>query len=131
VFWGSFEREDAYACIFEAGGAELRIQKVGSLTPQAHALLGWSVASVDEVVTSLASKGVSLERHRFLGQDIHGIWTSPSGAKVAWIKDPDGNLLSVTEPPPHMAKCPQLPPAAWAGGQLRSTLTLAGSLGDA
>jgi hypothetical protein len=26
-----------------------------------------------------------------------GIWTSPSGAKVAWFKDPDGNVLSVTE----------------------------------
>jgi hypothetical protein len=26
-----------------------------------------------------------------------GIWTSPSGAKVAWFNDPDGNVLSLTE----------------------------------
>jgi len=30
-------------------------------------------------------------------QDELGIWLSPSGAKVAWFKDPDGNVLSVTE----------------------------------
>jgi len=26
-----------------------------------------------------------------------GIWNSPSGAKVAWFKDPDGNVLAVSE----------------------------------
>jgi len=30
-------------------------------------------------------------------QDDLGIWTTPSGAKVAWFKDPDGNTLSVGE----------------------------------
>jgi hypothetical protein len=30
-------------------------------------------------------------------QDQIGVWTSPSGAKVAWFKDPDGNVLSVTQ----------------------------------
>ena len=36
---------------------------------------------------------------RFEGmpQDALGIWTSPSGSKVAWFKDPDGNNLSVTQ----------------------------------
>jgi hypothetical protein len=26
-----------------------------------------------------------------------GAWTAPSGAKVAWFKDPDGNTLSLTQ----------------------------------
>lgn len=93
-------REDAYACTFDAGGVQLRIQKVASLIPQSHTMLGWSVASIDDVVTFLAGKGVTMERYGFLEQDEHGIWTSPSGAKIAWLKDPDGNLLSVTEPAP-------------------------------
>jgi len=97
----TFIREDAFACTFDAGGVELRIQKVGSLTPQAHTMLGWSVASIDAAVTTLAGKGVTMERYGFLEQDKHGIWTSPSGAKIAWMKDPDGNLLSLTEPSPR------------------------------
>jgi len=32
-----------------------------------------------------------------MGQDKLGIWTSPSGARIAWFKDPDGNTLSLTE----------------------------------
>jgi len=31
--------------------------------------------------------------------DPRGIWNSPSGARVAWFKDPDGNVLGVTEFP--------------------------------
>jgi len=30
-------------------------------------------------------------------QDELGIWTAPDGTKVAWFKDPDGNMLSVTQ----------------------------------
>jgi hypothetical protein len=30
-------------------------------------------------------------------QDELGIWTAPSGAKVAWFKDPDGNTLSISQ----------------------------------
>jgi hypothetical protein len=26
-----------------------------------------------------------------------GIWTTPDGTKIAWFKDPDGNLLSLTQ----------------------------------
>jgi hypothetical protein len=32
-------------------------------------------------------------------QDELGIWTAPTGAKVAWFKDPDGNILSISEHP--------------------------------
>ncbi len=35
--------------------------------------------------------------HDFLDQDDLGVWQAPSGARVAWFKDPDGNLLSLTE----------------------------------
>src|SRR5262245_4480043 len=93
-----FIQEDAFACVFDAGGVELRIQKLQSLTPQPHTMLGWSVSSIKDVVTHLAKKGVVMERYGFLEQDERGVWTSPSGAKIAWFKDPDGNLISVTEP---------------------------------
>jgi len=49
------------------------------------------------VPTRNPDKGVSFERYPGMGQDEKGVWGSPSGAKVAWVKDPDGNVLSVTE----------------------------------
>jgi catechol 2,3-dioxygenase-like lactoylglutathione lyase family enzyme len=94
-----FLSEDEFAIVLEAHGTELRIQKVQSLTPQPHTLLGWSVSSISEVVRALRSRGVEFEKYAFLGQDTIGVWTAPSGAKVAWFKDPDGNLLSLTESP--------------------------------
>jgi catechol 2,3-dioxygenase-like lactoylglutathione lyase family enzyme len=90
--------EDEFAVVFDANGVELRIQKVQALTPQPHTQLGWSVASIEEVVQALRAKGVAFEHYPFLQQNALGIWTAPSGAKVAWFKDPDGNILSVTEP---------------------------------
>ena len=90
--------EDEFAIVLDANGVELRIQKVQSLTPQPHTHLGWSVTSLEEVVRALRAKGVVFESYPLLQQNALGIWTAPSGAKVAWLKDPDGNLLSLTQP---------------------------------
>ena len=90
--------EDEFAIVLDANGVELRIQKVQTLTPQPHTQLGWSVNSLEEVLRALGAKGVVFESYPFMQQDALGIWTAPSGAKVAWFKDPDGNLLSLTQP---------------------------------
>jgi hypothetical protein len=42
---------------------------------------------------------VVFERYEWMKQDERGIWTSPTGARVAWFKDPDGNILSLSEHP--------------------------------
>ena len=89
--------EDEYASVYNARGVELRIQKVRALTPQPHTQLGWSVSSIDQVLQALRDRGVAFEKYSFLEQDPNGVWTAPSGAKIAWFKDPDGNLLSVTQ----------------------------------
>jgi len=48
------------------------------------------------VVAWLKQRGVVFEKYSFV-EDPAGIWTAPSGDKVAWFKDPDGNVLSVSE----------------------------------
>ena len=60
---------------------------------------GWSVASIERVVQEVTARGGVFERYPFLTQDDAGVWASPSGAWIAWLKDPDGNLLSFTEKP--------------------------------
>lgn len=50
-------------------------------------------------MAGLAAKGVVFERFDGMEQDAQGVWTPPGGvAKVCWFKDPDGNLLSLTQP---------------------------------
>ena len=89
--------EDDYALEFEAGGILLRVAIVPELKPHAFTILGWNVPDISSLIKSLNEKGVEFEKYGFMEQDSLGVWTAPSGAKVAWFKDPDGNVLSLTE----------------------------------
>ncbi len=89
--------DDPYALVCDANGTTLRIQKVGSLRPQPFTALGWEVSDIGDAVDGLTKRGVRFERFDGMDQDERGIWSSPSGARVAWFKDPDGNTLSLTE----------------------------------
>jgi len=87
----------ALAVTVDGGGTMLRIQKVESFRPHPFTALGWQVADVGGTVTELGARGVRFERFEGLEQDDAGIWTAPSGTRVAWFKDPDGNVLSVSQ----------------------------------
>ncbi len=89
--------DDPFAIVFDANGTMLRVQKVQELTPARHTVLGWDVPDIVTKVKELTKKGVRFECYEGLSQDELGIWTSPAKAKVAWIKDPDGNILSLTQ----------------------------------
>ena len=89
--------DDEFALAFDCAGIQLRVQKVEQVQPHPFTALGWQVANVRKAAGDLASRGVACERYAFLEQDDLAVWQAPSGAKVAWFKDPDGNLLSVTE----------------------------------
>jgi catechol 2,3-dioxygenase-like lactoylglutathione lyase family enzyme len=95
----SIRYEDDFAISLDSNGVEVRLQKVERFTPQTFTTLGWQVASVPAVLERLSQHGVTPERYRWLDQDAAGVWQAPSGARVAWFKDPDGNLLSVAQYP--------------------------------
>jgi len=92
-----FVSEDPFAVVFDADGIMLRVTNVPEFKPRSFTILGWQVDDISSAVASLGERGVSFEKYGFQGQDECGIWASPSGAKVAWFKDPDGNVLSVTQ----------------------------------
>jgi len=86
-----------FALEFDANGTMLRIQKVDALVPATHTTLGWQVADIRASIDELTKHGVELARYDGMPQDERGIWCSPSGAQVAWFRDPDGNTLSLTQ----------------------------------
>ena len=89
--------DDEFALAFDSNGIQLRIQKVEKVLPQTFTALGWQVSNIRDAIVGLTKRGVSFERYSFLQQDELGVWLAPSGTKVAWFKDPDGNLLSLSE----------------------------------
>jgi catechol 2,3-dioxygenase-like lactoylglutathione lyase family enzyme len=89
--------DDGFALVLDANGTMLRIQKVEAFTPSPFTALGWEVADIARTVNELEKRGVTFQKYPWMDQDPAGIWNSPSGARVAWFKDPDGNTLSLTE----------------------------------
>jgi catechol 2,3-dioxygenase-like lactoylglutathione lyase family enzyme len=89
--------EPPFALVFDANGIMLRLGMAKELPPAHGTVLGWQVPDIAATVKSLEEAGVRFERFAGMDQDELGIWTSPTGAKVAWFKDPDGNILSLSE----------------------------------
>jgi predicted enzyme related to lactoylglutathione lyase len=90
--------EKPFALVFDVNGTMLRVTTVHELKPHGFTVLGWCVADIEGTVDQLAAAGVLFHRYKGMNDgDARGIWNSPSGARVAWFNDPDGNVLSVTE----------------------------------
>ncbi len=95
-----FVKDDGFAAVFDANGIMVRAAKMKEFTPLQSTVLGWEVANIEEMVRGLQKQGVQFEIFGFFKQDELGIWTAPTGDKVAWFRDPDGNILSVSQ---HLA----------------------------
>jgi catechol 2,3-dioxygenase-like lactoylglutathione lyase family enzyme len=91
--------EPPFALVFDANGIMLRLGMAKERPPAHGTVLGWNVPDIAATVADLGKAGVTFEHYSFLEQNELGIWTSPTGAKVAWFKDPDGNTLSLSEHP--------------------------------
>jgi len=89
--------EDPFARAFDAHGTTLRVTLVGEATTAPYTVLGWSVPDIAATIR-ITAVGVVFERFDAMQQDDLGIWLAPSGARIAWFKDPEGNILSISQP---------------------------------
>jgi len=87
--------EDPYGVVYALAGARLRLTPLPDHQPQQQTVLGWNAADVPATVRALTDAGIVFERYSFFPQDDLGIWHS-GDAQVAWFKDPDGNILSIS-----------------------------------
>jgi catechol 2,3-dioxygenase-like lactoylglutathione lyase family enzyme len=85
------------ALVYDVGGADLRVSPVPSTQPSPHTVLGFAVADLSAVMSALSMRGVEWERFANFPQDAAGVLITPDGARVAWFRDPDGNLLSIVQ----------------------------------
>ncbi len=92
-----FVSDHPYAIVFDINGIMLRVQKVAEVLDLPYTSLGFQVDDLQQSVVELQGKGVEFESFAFLEQDDNGIWTTPDGARVAWCRDPDGSMVSLTQ----------------------------------
>lgn len=101
--------EPPFALVFNANGVMVRLGMAKKL-PEAHGtVIGWQVPEIEVAIQALTASGVQFERFDGLMQDEKGVWASPTGAKVAWFRDPDGNVLSISEHPAFEVSAKSLP----------------------
>ncbi|MCE7734795.1 MAG: VOC family protein [Candidatus Heimdallarchaeota archaeon] len=93
----NYKGRDEYALIFELNGVLLRINHLPDFTPKKFTAMGWIVDNIEDKVHKLEEKGVKMELYSGMGQDDQGITTIPDGTKLAYFKDPDSNILSLTQ----------------------------------
>ena len=88
---------DGFALVLEGGGTTIRVTHVETFEPQPFTALGWVVPDIVQVMEQLAQHAVEFVVFEGMGQGADGVWTAPGGHRVAWFKDPDANLLSLTQ----------------------------------
>jgi catechol 2,3-dioxygenase-like lactoylglutathione lyase family enzyme len=93
----AFVADEPPALVFRVGPSMLRIQKVEQVHAAPYTALGWEVSNIRQTVRDLRAAGVVFQRYDGMNQDADAIWLAPSGASVAWFRDPDGNVLSLTQ----------------------------------
>jgi catechol 2,3-dioxygenase-like lactoylglutathione lyase family enzyme len=92
-----FVSHDQFALVVRAGENMIRIVRMPDFVALRSTVLGWEVGDVEAVVTRLSGHGVETEKYPWVQDKERGIWVTPGGDKVAWFKDPDGNVLSVSQ----------------------------------
>ena len=96
---GILVTHDGFAMVLRAGVLSIRLTVPPHFTAADYTVFGWRVADIDAEVAALAARDVAFQHYPFFGeaQAANGVWTAPNGDKVAWLKDPSGNVLSLSQ----------------------------------
>src|SRR5688572_5226114 len=81
--------------VFESGDSSINVYRSSFAGSNKATALTWVVDDVDDVVRTLKGKGVKFEHYDLPDTRREGDVHMSGDIKVAWFKDPDGNILSV------------------------------------
>jgi catechol 2,3-dioxygenase-like lactoylglutathione lyase family enzyme len=88
-----------FAHTYDVNGTQLRVTLVDRPARAPYTVLGWRVPDIAVAIRGLRAAGVELKRYDGMTQDEHDTWTAPGGSRIAWFADPDGNIISLQQPP--------------------------------
>jgi predicted enzyme related to lactoylglutathione lyase len=91
------KEEYAGGVIYECGGTEVFMYPTSNAGTSKASQAFWRVDDVEAEVAQLQERGVKFEEYKFPGLTmINSILTS-GGAKTAWFKDTEGNILAISQ----------------------------------
>jgi catechol 2,3-dioxygenase-like lactoylglutathione lyase family enzyme len=82
-----------YAC---AGGTACFLYPTPNAGSSKASQAFWEVPDIESEVAELRRRGVTFEIYDMPGTDANGI-TTGGGAKAAWFKDSEGNILAIIQ----------------------------------
>ena len=87
--------EEHEVIVFESGDTTINVYRSSFAGTNKATALTWTVDDVEDEVRTLKSKGVKFEHYDLPDTRHEGDVHVSGDIKVAWFKDPDGNILSV------------------------------------
>jgi catechol 2,3-dioxygenase-like lactoylglutathione lyase family enzyme len=89
-------RQGDEVIVFRSGNSQLNVYRSEYAGTNQATAVTWNVGpELDALVSDLKSKGVKFEHYNMPGLKIDGDIHSAGEMKVAWFKDPDGNILNL------------------------------------
>jgi catechol 2,3-dioxygenase-like lactoylglutathione lyase family enzyme len=84
--------------VYKSGDTVINVYRSEFAGTNKATAVTWTVGDqIDDVVKSLKSKGVAFEHYAMPGLTVEGDVHVGYGMKVAWFKDPDGNILNLVD----------------------------------
>jgi catechol 2,3-dioxygenase-like lactoylglutathione lyase family enzyme len=81
---------------FRSGSSTLYVYRSQHAGTNRATAVTWEVGDeVDKLVRELKAKGVAFEHYDMPGLKVEGDVHVGEGMRIAWFKDPDGNILSI------------------------------------
>ena len=93
----AIETEGDEVVVYRSGQASLSVYRSQYAGTNKATAVAWNVgAAFEDVVAKLKAKGVKFEHYEMPGVTRSGDIHSAGEMKVVWFKDPDGNILNVS-----------------------------------
>ena len=89
--------EYAGGVVYECGGAEVFMYPTPNAGTSRASQAFWQVPDVEAEVSELKARGVQFEEYDFPGMTMKNSIVTAGGAKTAWFKDTEGNILAIAE----------------------------------
>jgi catechol 2,3-dioxygenase-like lactoylglutathione lyase family enzyme len=91
------KQEYAGGVIYECGGTEVFMYPTPNAGTSRASQAFWQVADVEKEVAELKARGVKFEEYDMPGMKTQNSIATGGGAKTAWFKDTEGNILAVSQ----------------------------------
>ena len=91
--------ENEEVLTFRSGGSKLFVYRSSYAGTNKATAVTWVSEDVEEIVKTLRSRGVTFEHYDLPNMSRQGDLHVAGTMRVAWFKDPDGNIFSVVTPP--------------------------------